>query len=99
MLFAVIAHVLMNAGFALLYLIRPGAVANAHPGVFADAFFFSVETSATVGYGEMYPATLDGHIVCTVEIFTGIAMTALTTGLLFVRFSARGLASPTPPMP
>ncbi len=86
-LVAVSAHLLINAAFAVLYLVQPGAVANAHPWSFTDAFFFSVETSATVGYGEMYPATFYGHAVCTVEIFTGIALTALTTGLLFVRFS------------
>jgi inward rectifier potassium channel len=86
-LLAVCVHLVVNAFFALLYFARPSAVANARAGSFADAFFFSVETSATVGYGEMYPATLYGHIVCTAEIFTGIALTALTTGLLFVRFS------------
>ena len=57
------------------------------PGSFADAFFFSVETSATVGYGDMHPVTFYGHAVCTAEIFVGIAFTALATGLLFVRFS------------
>jgi inward rectifier potassium channel len=81
------AELLMNAAFALLYLARPAAIANVRPGSFADAFFFSVETSATVGYGDMHPVTLYGHIVCTVEIFSGIALTALATGLLFVRFS------------
>jgi inward rectifier potassium channel len=86
-LLAIAVHLAINVGFALLYLMQPGAVANAHPGSFADAFFFSVETSATVGYGEMYPATLYGHIVCTIEIFVGVAFTALATGLLFVRFS------------
>jgi inward rectifier potassium channel len=80
-------ELLLNAAFALLYLARSGAIANVRPGSFADAFFFSVETSATVGYGDMHPVTLYGHIVCTVEIFSGIALTALATGLLFVRFS------------
>lgn len=87
LLMAVGAELLMNAAFAVFYLAQPGAIANVRPGSFADAFFFSVETSATVGYGEMHPVTFYGHIVCTAEIFYGIAMTALTTGLLFVRFS------------
>jgi inward rectifier potassium channel len=86
-LLAIAVHLAINVGFALIYLVQPGAIANAHPGSLADAFFFSVETSATVGYGEMYPATLYGHIVCTVEIFVGVSFTALATGLLFVRFS------------
>jgi inward rectifier potassium channel len=87
LLLAVGAELLMNSGFALLYLAQPTAIANVRPGSFADAFFFSVETSATVGYGDMHPVTFYGHVVCTVEIFSGIAMTALATGLLFVRFS------------
>jgi inward rectifier potassium channel len=47
----------LNLVFALLYVLGPGAVANAAPGSFSDAFFFSVETLATVGYGVMAPAT------------------------------------------
>jgi inward rectifier potassium channel len=50
-------------------------------------FFFSIETLATVGYGVMAPATLYGHIISAAEIVTGVAFTAIITGLLFVRFS------------
>ncbi len=73
--------------FAVLYSLVPGAVANARPHVFLDHFFFSLETLATVGYGYMYPASLFGHIVAAVEILTGLAFTAILTGLIFVRFS------------
>jgi inward rectifier potassium channel len=53
---------------------------------------------ATVGYGVMAPATPYGHIVTAVEIVSGMAFTAIFTGLLFVRFSrARPRScSPTP---
>ncbi|MEI9998896.1 MAG: ion channel [Verrucomicrobiota bacterium] len=57
------------------------------PGSFSDAFFFSVETLATVGYGHMYPQTVYGHIVSTAEIITGMFGMAVTTGIIFVRFS------------
>ena len=77
----------INVVFALLYTASPGDVANAAPGSFADVFFFSVETLATVGYGVMSPASLYGHIVSAAEIVTGMAFTAIVTGLLFVRFS------------
>lgn len=77
----------LNLGFALVYVLSPGDIGNARPGSFSDAFFFSVETLATVGYGAMAPATLYGHIVSTSEIVVGMAFTAILTGLLFVRFS------------
>jgi inward rectifier potassium channel len=77
----------INIAFALLYWLSPGDVTNAVPGSFVDVFFFSIETLATVGYGVMAPATLYGHIVSAVEIVTGMAFTAIFTGLLFVRFS------------
>ena len=50
-------------------------------------FFFSIETLATVGYGDMYPATLYGRVVAASEIVCGLAFTAILTGLTFVRFS------------
>ena len=78
---------MINLGFALLYVLRPGDVANARPGFFSDVFFFSIETLATVGYGVMAPSTLYGHVVSAAEIVTGTAFTAIVTGLLFVRFS------------
>jgi inward rectifier potassium channel len=77
----------INLVFASLYWLRPGDVANTVPGSFSDVIFFSIETLATVGYGVMAPATLYGHIVSAVEIVTGMAFTAIVTGLLFVRFS------------
>jgi inward rectifier potassium channel len=77
----------INFTFALLYLACPGCIANMRPGSFSDAFFFSIETLATVGYGTMAPATLYGHVVSAIEIVCGMVFTAIMTGLLFVRFS------------
>jgi inward rectifier potassium channel len=77
----------VNAAFAALYALQPGSVANARPGSLTDAFFFSLETLATVGYGAMSPATLYGHVVSAVEILCGLTLTAVFTGLIFVRFS------------
>ena len=80
-------YVLFTAFFAAAYMAVPGAVANSRPGAFSDHFFFSLETLATVGYGEMYPATFYGHCVATAEILTGVFFSAILTGLVFVRFS------------
>ena len=77
----------INGFFALLYALQPASIANQPVPGFLSAFFFSLETLATVGYGEMYPGTLYGHIVSSVEIVTGTVFTAIMTGLLFIRFS------------
>ena len=77
----------VNVVFATLYWLVPGSVAHARPGSFADALFFSIETLATVGYGEMYPAAPYGRAVAGIEIACGLAFTAILTGLTFVRFS------------
>jgi inward rectifier potassium channel len=78
---------LLNLIFATLYLLQPGAVQHLPPGDLLNAFFFSLESLATVGYGEMAPASTYGHAVAAVEIVVGMAFIAIFTGLLFVRFS------------
>jgi inward rectifier potassium channel len=80
-------YIAVNLVFASLYWLVPASVANAQPRSFGDAFFFSIETLATVGYGEMHPATTYGRIVAASEIVCGLAFTAILTGLTFVRFS------------
>ncbi|WP_321813738.1 MULTISPECIES: ion channel [unclassified Paraburkholderia] len=77
----------LNAAFAGLYLLGTAPIANQYPHGFAGAFFFSVETLATVGYGDMHPQTVYAHLVATLEIFVGMASIALATGLVFARFS------------
>jgi inward rectifier potassium channel len=77
----------LNVLFAVLYLLGDGAIANARPGVFADAFFFSVETISTIGYGQMSPATLYGNLVMTSEALLGVMLIAVAAGLMFARFS------------
>jgi inward rectifier potassium channel len=80
-------YVLINLCFATLYMLGGRCIAELPPGSFPDAFFFSVETLATVGYGHAYPDTLYGHCVTTLEIMVGLFGLAVMTGLIFVRFS------------
>lgn len=79
-------YMLLNAAFALLYLLV-GGVANVAPDSFLDAFFFSVQTMGTIGYGNMYPVTRVANLLVVGESVTGLVVTALATGLVFVRFS------------
>ncbi|HEY5449352.1 MAG TPA: ion channel [Polyangia bacterium] len=96
--FALVAATFLGANllFASLYLAQPGCIANARAGSFEDAFYFSVQTIATIGYGGMYPLTRYAHIVVVVEAMTGMLGIAVITGLTFTRFarpSARVLFS------
>ena len=84
---AALIFVLLNAGFAILYLFGAEPVANVPPNSLLDLFYFSIETLATVGYGDMHPQTEYGHFIATVEIFTGMCFLAVLTGLVFARFS------------
>lgn len=86
-LFLVNSYIIINLLFGALYVARPNCIADLEPGSFPYAFFFSVETLATVGYGHNYPATLYGHIIVTIEIFLGMIWIAVITGLIFVRFA------------
>jgi inward rectifier potassium channel len=82
-----IVFLFANLVFASAYLARPGSIANARPGSFEDAFYFSVQTIATIGYGGMHPATRYAHLLVVVEALTGILGIAVITGLTFTRFS------------
>jgi inward rectifier potassium channel len=75
-----------NALFALVYL-ADGAIDGARPGSFADAYFFSVQTMATIGYGKMTPVSTVSNIVVTIEALFGLVGLALATGLVFAKFS------------
>jgi inward rectifier potassium channel len=81
------AYLALNVFFAVLYEFAGDSIAEMPPGSFSAAFFFSVQTLATVGYGHMYPTTLYGNILTTVEIMVGMFGLAVMTGLIFVRFS------------
>ena len=79
--------IVANLVFACIYWLVDGSVNHARPGSFLDLFFFSIETFATVGYGEMAPATTAGHLIASVEIVIGMMSLAVFTGHIFARFS------------
>ena len=77
---------LVNVLFATFYM-ETGGVQNARPGSFGDAFFFSVQTMGTIGYGAMYPTTPAANAVVTAESIVSMIVAALVTGVVFARFS------------
>ena len=88
----VLSYFLVNILFALAYLACGSGAIEGSGAIslgqrFFDAFFFSVQTLATIGYGRMSPAGLAANIVVAFEALTGLFGFALATGLLFARFS------------
>lgn len=82
-----LSYVLANTLFALAYLAGGDGIENARPGNFFDAFFFSVQTMASIGYGAMYPKTTYTNILVTIESLLGLIGLAMASGLMFARFS------------
>ncbi len=88
LLLAVLAVYLgANALFAGLYLLGGDCLENARPGSVVDAFFFSVQTMATIGYGKMVPRTPYANVVVSIEALCGLVSTAMATGLMFAKFA------------
>jgi inward rectifier potassium channel len=80
------AYLLINLLFALGFL-ATGGVVNVAPGSLKDAFFFSVQTMATIGYGDMHPASDAAHLMVLLESMVSLVFTGISTGLMFVRFA------------
>ena len=82
-------YLLLNAAFAVLYLSAgPDAlVGDTNVTPFWRAFFFSVHTFATVGYGSISPVTALANSIVTAETLVGLMSFAIVTGLIFSRFA------------
>ena len=76
----------VNCLFAAAYLLV-GGVENLGPRSYADAFFFSVQTIATIGYGHMVPVSHAANALVTVESLIGLIGVAMATGLMFAKFA------------
>jgi inward rectifier potassium channel len=84
------SYLLVNLAFTLLYALDLGGIGGTPMGqklTLLDAFFFSVQTLGTIGYGMLHPTSLWVNLVVTVEALIGLLFIAITTGLAFARFS------------
>nr|MCU0542786.1 ion channel [Oscillatoriaceae cyanobacterium Prado104] len=82
-----LSYTVTNSLFALIYLAGGDCIANARTGSFKDAFYFSVQTMATIGYGSMYPRNDYANTVVAVQALFGLWGVAMVTGLAFAKFS------------
>jgi len=80
----------LNVLFALVYLaigIQQLRGTEPEMGAFLNAFFFSVHTLTTVGYGNVFPVGTTANAVAALEASTGLIVFAVAAGLLYGRFS------------
>lgn len=89
---ASLGYFLMNLIFAFAYMLfGSDALQGSKPPTFLGelvrAFFFSIQTASTIGYGHITPESLGANILVTLESFIAILGLALATGLVFSRFS------------
>lgn len=84
------SYLLLNVAFALLFLLDADGIGGLPEGRvagFPEAFFFSVQTLGSIGYGVLHPASLPINLLVTLEALVGLMFIAVTTGLAFARFS------------
>jgi inward rectifier potassium channel len=89
---AAVWYLLANGAFALGYLAcGPNSLGSETAGMenhtFLRAFFFSVQTLSTIGYGHVVPLGLAANTLVTLESVIGLLGFAIITGLLFARLS------------
>lgn len=83
-------YLLVNVIFACLYLatgIDQIAGVNSEYNAFLNAFFLSIHTFASVGFGTIAPSGIWSNVISTIEAFVGFISIAMITGLLYGRFS------------
>jgi len=81
---AALGFLLINASYGTAYFLT-GGINGAHD--WFDCFFFSVETSGTIGYGNMFPDGRSAELLMTGEAFTALVYSAMITGLCFAKFA------------
>jgi inward rectifier potassium channel len=92
LLFILLVFITINIFFAGLYLFigiehLGGVVKGKSIHNFMEAFFFSLQTYTTVGYGRINPVGYLTSSIAAFEAFLGLLTFALATGLLYARFS------------
>jgi inward rectifier potassium channel len=90
--YVAVSYAATNAIFALFYV-----AAGAHaltgfgnermPLRYVEAFFFSVQTLSTIGYGNISPANNAANVLVAVESLVGLLGFSLVAGIVFARFS------------
>ena len=83
----ILTYLTINVVFALLYAAGPAHFTGLGSNRLLSLFFFSVQTLSTVGYGGMMPSGVYANSIVSLEVFFGMMLTALVTGVVFARFA------------
>ena len=86
------SYIAFNALFTFAFLLLGSDALQSSAGSFTEhpfyrAFFSSVDTFATIGYGNIIPVGVAANILVTIEALLNIVGVALETGVMFARFS------------
>jgi inward rectifier potassium channel len=86
---SIAVYAVVNCAFAVAYMAcGPEALQGAlNGGRFLRAFFFSVETFSTIGYGNIVPVGVLPNFLVVAESLTTLALFGIGTGLVFSRFA------------
>ena len=92
LVFVVFTYLFVNLLFAGAFLLcgpdaLSGSIAVGIGPRLLEAFFVSVRTLSTIGYGDLTPNGLAANLLVTLEAIVGLLTIALATGLVFARFS------------
>ncbi len=81
------AFFLINATFGFLYYLGDNAIGGLNGASYWEYFFFSVQTLATIGYGNKFPQTLYADVLVTIEAMVGLLGLGVFAAIAFARLS------------
>lgn len=81
-------YLMLNVIFAGLFMLDPAGIAGASEAgraTFTEAFYLSVQTLGTIGYGVLNPTSEWTNFVVTLEAAVGMLFAALATGTMLAK--------------
>ena len=82
------ASVVVFVASVLIYVMEANSPDSAIKTLF-DAFYWSIVTISTVGYGDVTPITQEGRMVAMIVIISGIAVIAFATSIVVTAFTEK----------